>query len=329
MRLTLETKELPLWIRGVVPETEGLRQLHQITRSLLMLLPLLIALALIAGLFLAGRMLAPLHWIEETAEQITQGDDLQRRIPEGQNHDEISRLARVFNRMLDRLERSFEAERHFTSDASHELRTPTSVILAQTEYSLEKERSPEEYVEALHIVQKQGRRMSTLIDDMLAYTRLDQSPERYPFVHLDFSGIVTETAEETKLLYAEGITLETDITEGLFIEGNAMLLTRMLHNLLSNACRYGNGCVFVSLVHDGEYICLTVEDNGPGIMPEDREKIFDRFYRGDAARSDQGTGLGLSMVKKIVQMHSGSLRLESSPGTGSRFSVFFPTLCLL
>lgn len=322
-RLPLGTEETALWIRGVVPETEGLRQLQQITRSLLMLLPLLIALALLAGWFLAGQMLVPLRRIEETAEQISRGDDLRRRIPEGENRDEISRLARVFNAMLDRLEHSFEAERRFTSDASHELRTPTSVILAQADYSLEKERSPEEYAEALRVVRKQGRRMSALIDDMLAYTRLDQSPERYPFVRLELSRIVAEAAEETRLLRAEDLRLETEIAEGLFVEGNAMLLSRMTQNLVSNACRYGNGWVRIRLGREEERLCLAVEDNGPGIAPEEREKIFDRFYRGDAARTSGGTGLGLAMVKKIAQMHGGELRVESTPGVGSCFFVFF------
>ena len=323
-RLPFGTGESELWIRGVVPETEGLRQLQQITRSLLMLLPLLIALALLAGWLLAGQMLAPLRRIEETAEQISRGDDLKRRIETGESNDEIGRMARVFNGMLDRLERSFEAERRFTSDASHELRTPTAVILAQTEYSLEKERSGEEYREALRVVRKQGRRMSALIDDMLAYTRLDQSPERYPFVRLELSRLALEAAEETRLLHAEDVTLETEIEEGLFVEGNAMLLRRLTHNLLSNACRYGNGLVRIRLVREGEWICLSVEDNGPGIPPEEREKIFDRFYRGDASRSGEGTGLGLAMVKKIAQMHGAELRLESAPDAGSCFFVFFP-----
>ena len=323
-RLPFGTGESELWIRGVVPETEGLRQLQQITRSLLMLLPLLIALALLAGWLLAGQMLAPLRRIEETAEQISRGDDLKRRIETGESNDEIGRMARVFNGMLDRLERSFEAERRFTSDASHELRTPTAVILAQTEYSLEKERSGEEYREALRVVRKQGRRMSALIDDMLAYTRLDQSPERYPFVRLELSRLALEAAEETRLLHAEDVTLETEIEEGLFVEGNAMLLRRLTHNLLSNACRYGNGLVRIRLVREGERICLSVEDNGPGIPPEEREKIFDRFYRGDASRSGEGTGLGLAMVKKIAQMHGAELRLESAPDAGSCFFVFFP-----
>ena len=228
--------------------------------------------------------------------------------------------------MLDRLESSFEAERRFTADASHELRTPTAVILAQTEYSLERDRSPEEYRDALQTVQKQGRRMSVLIDDMLNYTRLEQSPERYPFTVLDLSWLTQEAAEEFAMLGVRGIVIETEIEPGVCISGNAMLLSRLLRNLLSNAIRYGreNGCVRVGLRSAAEKAVLSVSDDGIGVAPEEQEKIFERFYRADTSRSVQGTGLGLPMVKRIAQLHGGTVELESEVGRGSTFRVIFP-----
>ena len=315
-----------LWVRGIVPETESVLQLRKITRVSLLVLPALLVLVCIAGYFLADRMLSPIRRIEETAERISRGDDLKRRIETDGNSDEIGRLAQVFNRMLDRLERSFETERRFTADASHELRTPMAVILAQTEYTLERERSAEEYREALQTVQKQGRRMSALIEDMLDYTRLEQSPERYPFIELDLSELTRETAEEFALLGTRGITIETEIEENVHLFGHAMLLSRMLQNLLSNALRYGkeNGKVRVTLCSGQEGIRLSVRDDGPGIRPEEREKIFERFYRADASRSVQGTGLGLPMVKRIAQLHGGIVKLESEPGRGSCFEIEFP-----
>ena len=315
-----------LWVRGVVPETESVQQLQRITNISLLILPALLALAVLSGYIMADRMLSPIRRIEEAAEQISRGDDLKRRIETGENNDEIGRMARVFNHMLDRLERSFETERRFTADASHELRTPTSVILAQTEYSLEKERSAEEYREALQTVQKQGRRMSVLIEDMLDYTRLEQSPERYPFTEVDLSKLTRETAEEFALLRARGITIETGIEEDVRIFGQAMLLSRLLQNLLSNALRYGkeNGHVRVGLRTEGERVLLSVSDDGPGIAPEEQDKIFERFYRADASRTVQGAGLGLPMVKKIAQMHGGDVTLESEPGVGSSFIIELP-----
>ena len=250
-----------------------------------------------------------------------------RRIETEESDDELGRLARVFNRMLDRLERSFEAERRFTADASHELRTPTAVILAQTEYSLERDRSPGEYREALRTVQKQGRRMSTLIDDMLDYTRLEQSPERYPFAVLDLSRLTQEAAEEFAMLGVRGIAIHTEVEPDVYVSGSAMLLSRLLRNLLSNAVRYGkeNGCVQIGLRSAEGKAILSVRDDGIGVAPEERERIFERFYRSDSSRSVQGTGLGLPMVRRIAQLHGGTVELESEVGRGSTFRVVFPT----
>ncbi|MBQ2119266.1 MAG: HAMP domain-containing histidine kinase [Clostridia bacterium] len=315
----------PLWIRGVVPETKSAAQLGEITRLLLILLPILILLSVVSGYFLADRLLSPIRRIEKTAEEISAGDDLKKRIDGGGTRDEIGHLADVFNRMFDRLERSFEAEQRFTSDASHELRTPTAVILAQSEYTLEKERTPEEYVEALQVVQKQGKRMDALISDMLDYTRLEQSPERYVFETVDLSRLVSETAEQMTMVGTNGISLRTQVEEGVSVPGNPMLLSRLLQNLIGNAYRYGreNGHTTVSLFSDGGRTVLSVADDGIGIPREEQEKIFDRFYRGDASRSVRGTGLGLSMVKKIAELHGAGVEVESSPGEGSTFRIIF------
>ena len=315
-----------LWIRGVVPELKSAQQLREITRISLILLPLLIALAVLSGYLLVARLLAPLRKIENTAERISRGDDLRQRIDLGGSNDEVGRLARVFNRMLDRLEQAFEAERRFTSDASHELRTPTSVILAQSEYSLERERTTEEYVEALRVIRKQGRRMSALIGDMLDYTRLDQRAGQYPMEPLDLSQLSAETAEQLALLGEKGIALRCEIEPGLCVSGNRMLLSRLLQNLISNAYRYGReqGHILVSLRREAGSCLLSVTDDGVGIAPEEQEKIFDRFYRSDASRTVRGTGLGLSMVKRIVEQHGATISVESEPGRGSSFRVSFP-----
>ncbi len=314
-----------LWIRGIVPETKSALQLREIIRLSLLLLPILIFLAVMSGYLVVDRQLAPLKKIQETAEEISRGDDLKKRIEAGRNNDEVGRLAKVFNKMLDRLERSFETERRFTSDASHELRTPTAVILAEADYTLEKERSAEEYIEAMEVVQKQGNRMKDLISDMLDYTRMEQSSERYPMETLDLSDLVRETAGQMALLKTNGITLREEIEDGIQISGNRMLISRMLQNLISNAYRYGkeNGHIDVSLKKDGEQIVLSVSDDGIGIAEEEQEKIFDRFYRSDTSRSIQGTGLGLSMVKKIAELHGAKIGLESKIDQGSTFRIIF------
>jgi len=315
-----------LWIRGIVPETRGYEQLREIARLSLILLPLLIVPAALSGYLLTAGLLAPLRRIESAAESISRGGDLKRRIDEGGSRDEAGRLALAFNRMLDRLERAFETERRFTADASHELRTPTSVILAQSEYILERERTAEEYAEAMQTVRRQGQRMSALIGDMLDYTRVDQDADRYPLGRVELSPLVAETAEQTAMAAEREAALSVQAEEGLTVRGNGLLLSRLVQNLVSNACRYGRegGHVQVRAARDGDRVVLEVEDDGAGIAEQERERIFERFYRGDASRSTPGTGLGLSMVKRIAEIHGAAVELESEPGRGSTFRIVFP-----
>lgn len=323
-------QELPdgqsLWIRGCVSEAGVRAQLRETARISLILMPVVIALCVLSGYLLTGRMLAPVRDMEKSAAAISRGDDLKARIPVS-GSDEIGRLGTVFNGMLGRLEASFEAERQFTSDASHELRTPASVIMAQTEYTLEKDRSPGEYREALEVIQRQGRRMSALIGDMLDYSRLDRRPEDYPMTEVDLSAIAADCAEQMDMTADRGIGVSADVIPGVAVRGNQLLLERMITNLTGNAVRYGRDGGYVKVgVKRTEDGCplLFVEDDGIGIGSEEQEKIFQRFYRSDASRSLPGTGLGLSMVKKIADMHGAGLSLDSEPGKGSTFFIKFP-----
>ena len=319
-----------VWIRGIVPETETVEQLGQIMRIILYVLPVLILLAVLLGYFLAGRMLDPLRRMEEEASKITSGTDLHRRLDIDSN-DEIGRLARVFNRMFEQLETSFAKEQQFTSDASHELRTPMSVIMAQCEYTMSKDRSPEEYKEAMDVIYRQSDRMKNMINDMLAYTRVDQRAEQYTLEEVDLSKITEETALQMQQVAKKGIRMITDIDADLHVRGNAMLLSRLLQNLLSNAYQYGKegGHIILTLKErygadeDKGLAVLTVADNGIGISREDQEKIFDRFYRADSSRTTQGTGLGLSMVKKIADLHEAEVVLNSNPDKGTEFVITF------
>ncbi|NLJ96476.1 MAG: HAMP domain-containing protein [Clostridiales bacterium] len=174
-----------LWLRGVVAETQGKEEVSSIARLSLILLPILVLFAIIGGYLIARKALRPIKQISEAASQIGKGDDLKRRIIIGEGTDELHQLADNFNQMFIRLERFFEKEQQFTSDVSHELRTPMSVIMAQCEYSLEKERTAEEYETALSVIQRQARKMSGLINDMLDFTRLNMKTDRYTFESFD------------------------------------------------------------------------------------------------------------------------------------------------
>lgn len=326
-----------LWIRGVVSMDAAQVQLKSIGRSTVIFVPILLFLGIAGGFLAAQRMLLPLRRIEETASEISRGTDLARRIEIGRGGDEIHDLARAFNGMLDRLEGAFEAEQRFTSDASHELRTPMSVILAQTELALEKERSGEEYRRAIRVIERQGRRMSAMIRSMLEYTRLEMHTERYPFEVVDLSALARSVTEDMALLQVRGISVTAFIENDILVFGSSILLERLLQNLIDNAYKYGRegGHTEVRLLPAGNgadpaeagKVVLTVSDDGPGIPREHLGKIFDRFYRADPSRNANvpGSGLGLSMVQKIAVMHGGSVEVRSEPGKGTRFSVLLPS----
>lgn len=315
-----------LWIRGVVSESEILGQMNRMMSASLYILPLLIIFGALIISALASRFLQPLQSMEETVRHISQSGVLKERVRVPDRGDEITSLAGSFNSMLNQLEESFERERRFTSDASHELRTPVTVMLAQTEYTLEAERSPEAYREALQVVQHQGRRMKRLIGDMLDYSRMDLSAERYPLTLLDLSELVQETAQTLESLGDEEARYEIHVEENIRIMGNEDLLVRLVMNLVSNAFRYSEAParVTVGLRRRGQEALLWVEDHGIGIPEEEQEKIFERFYRSDNSRSAEGTGLGLSLVKKISEIHNGKIELESAVGEGSCFTIHFP-----
>ncbi|MBQ6035953.1 MAG: HAMP domain-containing histidine kinase [Lachnospiraceae bacterium] len=327
-----------IWIRSVISDEQSNLQIRNLFRSSMYIIPALIVLSILFSYLLAGRLLKPIRELETETEKISRGEDLKKRLDVGERDDEIGRLTGAFNRMLDRLENSFETERRFTSDASHELRTPTSVILTQSEYMLEQMRLPQEYREGFETVKKQGERMNTLITDMLDFTRMEQGTEQYPFEEVDLSALVKETSDEMAKLKTRGIALESDVQQGVTLNGNRALLSRMLTNLISNAYCYGtdNGFIRVRLEKtkktgedapaEGsaeEKIVLTVADNGIGIPEEDLPKIFDRFYRVDPSRTNPGSGLGLSMVKHIADMHHADVLVESEEGSGTVFRVVF------
>lgn len=328
-QLNIETPDgATLWIRGILSRTNSVAQLNEMTRISLIAIPVLLLLCLVMAYFLIDKLFAPLRNIERTAEQISEGYDLKRRIEVKNTQDEVGHLAVMFNGMLDRLERAFNSERQFTSDASHELRTPTAVIMTQAEYTLEKERSVEEYIDAMEVIHKQSHRMNDLLGDMLDYTRMDQKSDRYEMEKLDMSRLVTEISDQMTLLGEKNIHLTVNVEPWLKVNGNEVLLTRMLQNLISNAYRYGvqDGNIRVKLDKVGEDAELAIIDDGIGISKEDQEKIFDRFFQSDSSRSIHGTGLGLSMVKKIVELHKGEIEVESEEKQGSIFRVRIP-LC--
>lgn len=321
-------KNLQVWVRGAVPESGAAINTPALYRAVLIAVPLLILLAAGGGYLIAGRSLGPIRRIGKTAEEIRESGDLSKRIEMGGRGDELHRLAETFNRMFDRLEANFEAQRHFTSDASHELRTPVTTILAQCEYALENVSAKEELYEAIGAIQKQGYRMAHLIETLLSFTRLEQRTETYSFKTIDLSELVRSVCREQEESGEKGIALSAEIEPGIKMKAEGTLIARMLENLIRNAYRYGRekGNIRVTLGEaDGE-IRLSVADDGVGIADAEIPRIWSRFYRVERSRSaakGAGLGLGLALVKQIVELHGGGIAVKSEPGWGSVFTVLF------
>ena len=215
-------------------------------------------------------------------------------------------------------------QRQFTSNASHELRTPISVILAQCEYGFDNAGDADALLETIAAVQKQGYKMSGLVETLLLFTRMEQNSDRYAMQTVNISELIRSSCEDNRIIAPKNISISEDIEDDVVIQSNTELFRLMVNNLIANALRYGrdNGHVHVSLKKTEETLELLVEDVGIGIKEKDREMIFQRFYRSEASRSSKGLGLGLSLVKQIAEYHNGSVSVESEWNKGSKFYVF-------
>lgn len=315
-----------VWVRGVISHTAQGGVMEVIVPLAWTLLPALILVSALGGFLIAWLSFRPMEKVISTAEAISDGGDLSRRIGLPRGRSEISRLAAAFDGMCDRLERSFEAERQFTSDASHELRTPVAVILAECDSLDHGQPTEADYRQSLDVIRRQGQQMSRLIGQLLHITRLEQGTQRLQLETADLSQLVEVLCAEQAHLAPEGTTLAVHTQPDIAVTGDVTLLSRMLTNLISNAYCYGKpgGHVWVELHRDGGEAVLSVRDDGIGIAPEDQERIFQRFYQVDAARGKDGSGLGLFMVRQAVRLHGGSVTVESRIGEGSAFIVRLP-----
>ena len=320
----VHTDDQDVWVRGCVPALTPEDTVNSMARSMFLLMPLMVVFMLAGGFLIIRHALKPLQEMIQEADRIGSGEDLSIRISVPDSGDEISALGMTFSRMLTRLQQSFQRERQFTQDASHELRTPISVILAQCELEMDGDMTREEYANAFSMIRRQADKMHRLTEDLLQLCRLESGHQKMDSQPFDLSSLVTELVDEQELLHPEMEYL-CHIVPSVTFTGDRQLLGRAVTNLLNNAWKYGKSPICIDLSVTGGQICLSIQDHGNGIAPEHLEKIWDRFYQADSSRTasrSSGFGLGLSITKQIIALHGGTITVKSSPEEGTIFLIF-------
>jgi heavy metal sensor kinase len=290
--------------------------------------PLALVLAGLGGVILADRALSPIDRVTRAARQIT-AEDLSQRLDLDLPDDEVGRLAQTFDEMIARLDAAFRRQREFTADASHELRTPLTAIKGQAEVALQRERDPDAYREVLYSINSEVDRMIRLVAGLLTLARADSGQLSLSRGPVDPGEIISGAVEQVRgAAEQKGISLDAANGPPVIINADKDLLWQLLLNLLDNAVKFtpAGGEVVVAWRLENETVAIEVADNGRGIPPEHLDRVFDRFYRADPARSSDGggAGLGLSISRWIAEAHGGSIAAESTLGEGARFIVRLP-----
>jgi len=314
-----------------LPADDAVGALKLFRASLVMFAPLLLLVAAGVGYWMSGRALAPVDALVKTAREIG-GTSLSNRVPKLDTGDELQRLSDTLNEMLERIENAFLRITQFTADASHELRTPISLIRTEAELALRRSREEEEYKESLRHILAESERTTVLIEQLLALARADSGREALNLGPVDLRQTLESVAASWRQVATiRDLKFSTQLADqGMFISGDATLLRRLTDILLDNAFKYtpSPGSVYLVLEHKGDCAVISVKDSGVGIAEEDQRKVFERFYRVDKARSraQGGTGLGLAIAQWIVTQHRGSITVESQPGEGATFRVELPKI---
>ena len=315
------------WIRGV----ESVNSTMLLGRSaiiiILILVPLILLLTALGGYYITKRAFRPVNNIVKTANDISRQKDISSRIEIASNakQDELHHLSVTLNEMLDKIENLITQEKQFTSDASHELRTPISVILAQGEYLLDIAKDEKEKELAQTIVDK-AKQISKLVSRLLLLARIDQNRQKFNMEKVDLGVLIDIAVDSVKELASQKeILIFSNVAEGTIVDADESLLLSAVINLISNGIKYGNksGHVLISASKLGDKTEIIIADNGVGISEEHINKIWTRFYRVDDARNDEygSSGLGLSMVKSIIELHGGEITVKSEVGKGTEFRI--------
>jgi len=300
-------------------------QLRNWLYSIAISVPLILLLTSFVGRILANRILGPVYEITAMANRITQ-EDLSARITSKHFDKEMESLIGSFNEMIARLEKSFKHIEQFSYHVAHELKTPLTIIQGEADLLLRKERTKQEYQQALRIVREESQRVLKTVDDLLLLTKLGYQQEVFKFEKFDFIEFFSEIVEQNRLLAAnKGIGIRMNLQNTpLMVKGEKLHLRRLFFNIIDNAIKFTpeGGCVDMRVERGHGRIISSISDTGPGIAPESLGKIFEEFYRAD--KNTPGNGLGLYIAHTIARLHQGEIQVESQLGRGTTFRVILP-----
>lgn len=304
--------------------------LNRLVMIILVLIPLAVIAACIAGWFLAKSSFRPIDLMIRQAREIS-AMNLERRLPRSNRGDELDQLAATLNEMMDRIVSSARAVQEFSSNISHELKTPLAIIRGEVDLALRKPRSLEAMRETLRVIESEVDGLIRLVDDLMLLVRSDAKQLRFQKKEVFLSRLLEEiTARFQERANMKEISLSFLPADDTVVLGDDVYLKRLFSNLIDNALKFTpkGGKVIVEVHPETKRVRVDIRDSGIGIPPEIREKVFARFYRADQARGHEGAGLGLSIAQAICEAHQGSLHIANlPPGHGACVSVYLPILC--
>ncbi len=313
----------------------GMRKLSNLRNILMIVFLASLLILYLTGRLFSNRALRPILKVMDEVPSITEST-LHLRVNEGNGRDEIARLARTFNQMLERLEVAFKVQQSFIANASHEIRTPLAHISGQLEVALLRERTREEYVRLIQSVLEDIINLGNTANRLLLLTMTNSESYQIPMEAIRVDELLWEAQSELNkahpayrvmIHFKDDFEGDSKTEQLLTTKGNDQLLRIVFLNLMENGCKYsGDQQVHVTLQHPGSEIQISFRDSGVGVPIEEQELIFEPFYRAKNVAAIQGSGLGLSLVRRITELHGGTITMNPEPGTGSEFILRFPIL---
>ena len=327
--LRYEFEDKPYVVTATSYDQYGYNKLNSLLKTILFVFVISIVFIYLAGVFFSKKAFKPVSEMTEKAQNIT-ATNLDLRLPSNPNKDELSELAQTFNAMLDRLEQSFDAQKHFVSNISHELRTPLAAIITELELSINKERDLKDYKTAIENSLKDAKKIVRLSNSLLDMAKASYDPSEISFKSVRIDEILLDARQQVQrgnANYKIDIHFEADFDsdEQISVNANAYLLNVAFANLFENGCKFSvDQHSKVSIAFKDQSIQLQFSDHGIGISEIDLKNIFRPFYRGDNQKFADGNGIGLSLTQKIISLHKGTISASSKLGTGTSFFVNFP-----